>query len=64
MNFIPYSGFGHDSAFHFVHVAEDVTLIRFEMDDAIVSVRMKDDDLRRFANMIKTFVDGNMEARL
>ncbi len=64
MIFIPYSGFGHDSAFHFVHVADDVTLLRFEMDDAIVSVRMKDDDLRRFARMIKEFVDGNMEAKL
>lgn len=64
MNFIPYAGFGNYSAYQFIHVADDANLIRFETDDATISVRMNDDDLRRFANMIKTFVDGNMEARL
>lgn len=63
MNFIPYRGFGHDSAYHFVHVG-DANLIRFETDDAIISIRMRDEDLRRFAKMIKEFVDGNMEAKL
>ena len=64
MNFIPYAGFGNDSAYQFVHAADDVNLIRFETDDAIISIRMRDEDLRRFARMIKEFVDGNMEAKL
>ena len=64
MNFIPYAGFGNDSAYHFLHVADDANLIRFETDDVTVSIRMTDENLRRFARMIKEFVDGNMEAKL
>lgn len=64
MKFIPYAGFGNDSAYRFTRVGDDANLIRFETDDAIISIRMSDEDLRRFASMIKEFVDGNMEAKL
>lgn len=61
MNFTLASGFGYNSTFNFVRVTDDLTLVRFVMDDAIISIKMKDEDIRRLAEMARYFLGENVE---